>query len=78
MQRAGRAGRTRPGKAYRLYTEEVYNSLKDANVPEIQRSNLATVVVQLKALGIENVARFEFLTAPPAELMMRALEVGSG
>lgn len=75
QQRAGRAGRTRPGKAFRLYTEEAYQGLREANVPEMQRSNLATVVLQLKALGIENVARFEFLTAPPAELMTRALEV---
>ncbi|RUS22224.1 hypothetical protein BC937DRAFT_89952 [Endogone sp. FLAS-F59071] len=75
QQRAGRAGRTRPGKAFRLYTEEAYQGLREANVPEMQRSNLATVVLQLKALGIENVARFEFLTAPPAELMTRALEL---
>ncbi|RUS34216.1 putative Pre-mRNA splicing factor [Jimgerdemannia flammicorona] len=74
-QRAGRAGRTRPGKAYRLYTEEAYRRLREQNVPEIQRSNLVTVVLQLKALGIENVARFEFLSGPPAELMVRALEV---
>ncbi|RUP46148.1 P-loop containing nucleoside triphosphate hydrolase protein, partial [Jimgerdemannia flammicorona] len=74
-QRAGRAGRTRPGKAYRLYTEEAYRRLREQNVPEIQRSNLVTVVLQLKALGIENVARFEFLSGPPAELMVRALEL---
>ncbi|KAK4130855.1 P-loop containing nucleoside triphosphate hydrolase protein [Trichocladium antarcticum] len=74
-QRAGRAGRTKPGKCFRLYTEEVYLSLQDANVPEIQRSNLAPFVLQLKALGIDNVLRFDFLTPPPAELMVRALEL---
>ncbi|TPX44185.1 hypothetical protein SeMB42_g03260 [Synchytrium endobioticum] len=75
QQRAGRAGRTRPGKAYRLYTEEAFERLSDNNVPEMQRSNLATVILQLKALGIENVLRFDFLTAPPAAMMMRALEL---
>ncbi|TPX31549.1 hypothetical protein SmJEL517_g05164 [Synchytrium microbalum] len=75
QQRAGRAGRTRPGKAYRLYTEEAFDKLPGNNVPEMQRSNLATVILQLKALGIENVLRFDFLTAPPAMMMIRALEL---
>lgn len=74
-QRAGRAGRTKPGKCFRLYTEEAYQSLPDANVPEIQRSNLAPFILQLKALGIDNVLRFDFLSPPPAELMIRALEL---
>ncbi|KAG0171394.1 hypothetical protein DFQ30_001077 [Apophysomyces sp. BC1015] len=75
LQRAGRAGRVRPGKAFRMYTEETYKSLRDTSVPEIQRSNLAPVILQLKALGIDNVLRFDFLTPPPAELMIRALEL---
>ncbi|KAI9849322.1 MAG: hypothetical protein M1837_004782 [Sclerophora amabilis] len=75
-QRAGRAGRTKPGKCFRLYTEAVYNSeLPESTVPEIQRSNLAPVLLQLKALGIDNIARFDFLTSPPAELVIRALEL---
>jgi ATP-dependent RNA helicase DDX35 len=74
-QRAGRAGRTKPGKCFRLYTEEAYQSLEEASVPEIQRSNLAPVILQLKALGIDNIARFDFLTSPPAELVTRALEL---
>ncbi|KAK5660774.1 hypothetical protein OQA88_12141 [Cercophora sp. LCS_1] len=74
-QRAGRAGRTKPGKCFRLYTEEAHQNLPDANVPEIQRSNLAPFILQLKALGIDNVLRFDFLTPPPAELMTRALEL---
>lgn len=74
-QRAGRAGRTKPGKCYRLYTQSIYESLPEATVPEIQRSNLAPVILQLKALGIDNVLRFSFLTAPPAELMIRAMEL---
>ncbi|KAK4139824.1 P-loop containing nucleoside triphosphate hydrolase protein [Dichotomopilus funicola] len=74
-QRAGRAGRTKPGKCFRLYTEEGYHSLPDANIPEIQRSNLAPFILQLKALGVDNVLRFDFLSPPPAELMTRALEL---
>lgn len=74
-QRAGRAGRTKPGKCFRLYTQQSYESLPDTTVPEIQRSNLAPVVMQLKALGIDNIVRFDFLTSPPAELVIRALEL---
>ncbi|KAL2041134.1 hypothetical protein N7G274_006078 [Stereocaulon virgatum] len=74
-QRAGRAGRTRPGKCYRLYTQSAYESISEATVPEIQRSNLASSILQLKALGIDNVLRFNFLTPPPAELLIRALEL---
>ena len=74
-QRAGRAGRTKAGKCYRLYTEAAFSSLEEATVPEIQRSNLAPTVLQLKALGIDNIARFDFLTPPPADLLIRALEL---
>ncbi|KAJ4134740.1 hypothetical protein NW768_004341 [Fusarium equiseti] len=74
-QRAGRAGRTKPGKCFRLYTEQSYQSLQDANIPELQRSNLAPVILQLKALGIDNIVRFDFLSPPPSELMAKALEL---
>jgi ATP-dependent RNA helicase DDX35 len=74
-QRAGRAGRTKPGKCYRLYMEQAFERLQESTVPEIQRSNLAPMILQLKALGIDNVARFEYLTAPPSELVIRALEL---
>lgn len=74
-QRAGRAGRTKAGKCFRLYTEEHYRALSDMDVPEIQRSNLAPFILQLKALGIDNVVRFEYLTPPPAELLAKATEL---
>lgn len=74
-QRAGRAGRTKPGKCYRLYTESAFESLDEASIPEIQRSNLAPVILQLKCLGIDNIARFDYLTPPPSELVIRALEM---
>ena len=74
-QRAGRAGRTKPGKCFRLYTEDAFRELPEANVPEIQRSNLAPFILQLKALGIDNVVRFDYLTPPPAELLIKATEL---
>lgn len=74
-QRSGRAGRTKPGKCFRLYTEPNFRSLPESTIPEIQRSNLAPIILQLKALGIDNIVRFPFLTPPPAELIIRALEL---
>lgn len=73
-QRAGRAGREQPGKCFRLYPERVWASLADTTVPEIRRCNLASVVLQLKALGVNNVARFDFMDAPPRDALCRALE----
>ncbi|KAF2157062.1 P-loop containing nucleoside triphosphate hydrolase protein [Myriangium duriaei CBS 260.36] len=74
-QRAGRAGRTRPGKCYRLYTEAAYNAMAATSIPEIQRSKLAPIILQLQCLGIDNIARFPFLTSPPSALVVRALEL---
>ncbi|XP_054802577.1 probable pre-mRNA-splicing factor ATP-dependent RNA helicase DEAH9 [Prosopis cineraria] len=75
-QRAGRAGRVRPGKCYRLYTEEYYiNDMPDEGIPEIQRSNLVSCVIQLKALGIDNILGFDWPASPSPEAMIRALEV---
>ncbi|OIW19863.1 hypothetical protein TanjilG_27229 [Lupinus angustifolius] len=55
MQRAGRSGRTGPGKCFRLYTAyNFHNDLDDNTVPEIQRTNLANVVLMLKSLGIHD------------------------
>ncbi|MGH0164759.1 UNVERIFIED_CONTAM: hypothetical protein FKN15_047917 [Acipenser sinensis] len=74
-QRAGRGGRNRAGKCYRLYTEEDFEKLPPSTVPEMQRTNLAPVILQLKALGIDNVLRFSFLSPPPAQSMVQALEL---
>uniref|UniRef100_A0A480ZKH8 Probable ATP-dependent RNA helicase DHX35 n=1 Tax=Sus scrofa TaxID=9823 RepID=A0A480ZKH8_PIG len=74
-QRAGRAGRSRSGKCYRLYTEDAFDQLPQSTVPEMQRSNLAPVILQLKALGIDNVLRFHFMSPPPAQSMVQALEL---
>lgn len=75
IQRAGRAGRTQPGKCFRMYTKQAYSALQSTTTPEIQRSNLAPIVLQLKALGIDNVVRFDFISPPPSQLMVRALDL---
>ncbi|CAL4907996.1 unnamed protein product [Urochloa decumbens] len=74
-QRAGRSGRTGPGKCFRLFTEHSYKEdMEDETVPEIQRSNLASVVLSLKALGINDLVSFDFMDPPPSEGLLRALE----
>ncbi|XP_035232911.1 putative pre-mRNA-splicing factor ATP-dependent RNA helicase PRP1 [Stegodyphus dumicola] len=76
QQRAGRAGRTRPGKCFRLYTEKAYKvEMQDQTYPEILRSNLGTVVLQLKKLGIDDLVHFDFMDPPAPETLMRALEL---
>lgn len=76
QQRAGRAGRTRPGKCFRLYTEKAFkNDLQPQTYPEILRSNLGGVVLQLKKLGIDDLVHFDFMDPPAPETLMRALEL---
>ncbi|CAO3594172.1 unnamed protein product [Absidia cylindrospora] len=76
QQRAGRAGRTRPGKSFRLYTESAFNKeLIEQTYPEILRSNLGSVVLQLKKLGIDDLVHFDWLDPPAPETLMRALEL---
>ncbi|RLN03996.1 hypothetical protein C2845_PM13G10440 [Panicum miliaceum] len=74
-QRAGRSGRTGPGKCFRLYTSYNYmHDLEDNTVPEIQRTNLANVVLTLKSLGIHDLINFDFMDPPPSEALLKALE----
>ncbi|KAL4384317.1 hypothetical protein GQ457_15G006130 [Hibiscus cannabinus] len=75
-QRAGRSGRTGPGKCFRLYTAyNYYTELDDNTPPEIQRTNLASVVLSLKSLGIHDLLNFDFMDPPPAEALLKALEL---
>eukprot|EP00697_Spironema_sp_BW2_P010937 gnl/Spiro4/26471_TR13169_c0_g1_i1.p1 gnl/Spiro4/26471_TR13169_c0_g1~~gnl/Spiro4/26471_TR13169_c0_g1_i1.p1 ORF type:complete len:1156 (+),score=360.68 gnl/Spiro4/26471_TR13169_c0_g1_i1:102-3569(+) len=74
-QRSGRAGRTGPGKCYRLYTESAFkNEMLPASVPEIQRTNLGTTVLTLKAMGINDLLTFDFMDPPPVQTLIAALE----
>lgn len=75
QQRAGRAGRTQPGKCFRLYTEKAFSELQPQTYPEILRSNLGSVVLQLKKLGIDDLVHFDFMDPPVPETLMRALEM---
>ncbi|CAH9073998.1 unnamed protein product [Cuscuta epithymum] len=75
-QRVGRAGRTRPGKCYRLYSSIIYqDDFLDATVPEIQRSSLAGAVLYLKSLDLPDldVLNFDFLDPPSVESLEDAL-----
>ncbi|XWS34600.1 hypothetical protein CRYUN_Cryun21dG0052300 [Craigia yunnanensis] len=76
-QRAGRAGRTRPGKCYRLYSSRVYNDdFLDVTVPEILRSSLAGSVLYLKSLDLPDIdiLKFDFLDPPSTESLEDALK----
>jgi len=73
-QRGGRAGRTGPGICFRLYTEHSFNSeMWENNVPEIQRTNLANVVLLLKSLKIDNLLEFEFMDPPPHDTILNSM-----
>jgi pre-mRNA-splicing factor ATP-dependent RNA helicase DHX15/PRP43 len=100
QQRAGRAGRTRPGKCFRLYTESDFvkevrvlsfvsllpvaltlrfilftSQLEEQTYPEILRCNLASVILELKKLGIDDLVHFDYMDPPAPETVMRALEL---
>lgn len=73
-QRSGRAGRTSPGKTFRLFPSSALSSLLPVTPPEITRSDISLLILQLKSLGIQNVLRFDWMTSPSAKMLERALE----
>lgn len=74
-QRAGRAGRTGPGKCYRLYTESAYrNEMSPTTIPEIQRINLGSTVLNMKAMGINDLLSFDFMDPPAPQALISAME----
>lgn len=74
LQRSGRAGREGPGKCFRLYPECVFSKLADSTVPEIKRCNLSNVVLQLKALGVDDIIGFDFMEKPSRMAIVKSLE----
>ncbi|CAM8947648.1 unnamed protein product [Rhodiola kirilowii] len=75
LQRSrGRAGREGPGKCYRLYPESEFLKLPDSTVPEIKRCNLAKVILQLKALGVDDIIGFDFMEKPSRMAIVKSLE----
>ncbi|KAL7180784.1 hypothetical protein ACSBR1_039779 [Camellia fascicularis] len=75
LQRSGRAGREGPGKCFRLYPESEFEKLSDSTDPEIRRCNLSNVILQLKALGVDDIIGFDFMEKPSSEAVVKSLEL---
>ncbi|MEO6791601.1 MAG: ATP-dependent RNA helicase HrpA [Ornithinibacter sp.] len=63
-QRAGRCGRVAPGVCIRLYSEDDFAARPEFTEPEVQRTSLAAVILQMTSLGLGDLARFPFVDAP--------------
>lgn len=63
-QRAGRAGRTREGTCYRMFSKESFNERLDFTEPEIKRTSLASIVLAMEDIGINNIIDFDFVDPP--------------
>lgn len=72
-QRAGRAGREREGKAFRLYTESDYLKLPKQSEPEIARSNVTSPVLMLKRAGVDDILNWSWLEHPGEDSLISAL-----
>ncbi|XP_072348704.1 LOW QUALITY PROTEIN: ATP-dependent RNA helicase DHX33 [Scyliorhinus torazame] len=73
-QRAGRAGREQAGICYRLYTEGEFEKFLNMTVPEIQRCNLASVMLHLLALRIPDILNFDFISKPSPDAVRAAVQ----
>jgi HrpA-like RNA helicase len=72
VQRAGRAGREAAGKCFRLYSEETLSKLEENTIPEILRCNLSGVILNLKAIGIKDVSKIDFMDKPSQQAYISA------
>ncbi|KAF9427984.1 putative ATP-dependent RNA helicase dhr2 [Podila epigama] len=73
-QRTGRAGREAPGLCFRLYTEDSFDMLDEDAVPEIKRCNLEAAILSLKATGIDDPTKFDFMDRPSKSGLLKSLE----
>ncbi|EGS18082.1 ATP-dependent RNA helicase-like protein [Thermochaetoides thermophila DSM 1495] len=73
IQRAGRAGREGPGKCFRLYTKETYESLPESDLPEILRTDILNAVLTMLARGVNDILAFPLMDPPEAESVEKAL-----
>ncbi|KAL7933996.1 P-loop containing nucleoside triphosphate hydrolase protein [Trichoderma chlorosporum] len=72
-QRSGRAGRTGPGHCYRLYSSAVYErDFQEFSDPELLRMPIEGIVLQLKAMNLQNVVNFPFPTPPDRQMLAKA------
>ncbi|MDY6941761.1 MAG: ATP-dependent RNA helicase HrpA [Pseudomonadota bacterium] len=74
-QRAGRCGRTGPGICLRLYSEEDFHSRSEFTEPEILRTNLASVILQMKSLGLGDIDQFPFIEPPDSRYVNDGLRM---
>ncbi|MDF2559844.1 MAG: ATP-dependent helicase HrpA [Microbacterium sp.] len=74
-QRSGRAGRTSDGIAIRLYSEEDYDRRPEYTEPEILRTSLASVILQMLSLGFGDITAFPFLTPPDSRGVKAAFDL---
>src|SRR3978361_755317 len=74
-QRSGRSGRTRDGIAIRLYSEEDFGKRPEFTEPEILRTNLAAVILQMISLGLGDIAAFPFLQPPDSRGVKDGLDL---
>jgi ATP-dependent helicase HrpA len=75
QQRSGRAGRTAPGIAIRLYSEDDFTRRDEFTEPEILRTSLASVILQMLSLGFGDISSFPFLTPPDSRGVKAALDL---
>jgi len=73
VQRSGRAGRVGPGQCYRMYGEKEFKEMRDRPVPAICRSDIVSICLLLKAIGIKNINTFGFLDPPVSTLVETAI-----
>lgn len=73
FQRSGRSGREREGECFRLYPEEFFKTMPASVEPEILRTPMTAAVLQLKALGIDDIRSFDFIDKPSSRILKKAV-----